>query len=130
MVMRLLRGRKGVAMEADLTTAGQLGFDLDNASGSRRPVADLIDLVGARGIDVAWVERTGGRSDEDVAVLALCTAEMKMREAPDDAVAGIAKAGTAAVEGPMSGPTSLTRLQGIAEPTKVLKLYSQSTCQW
>src|SRR6266481_5112224 len=85
-------------MEADATTAGQLSFDLI-ASQVRGIVADLIDLVGAWSLDFARVEWAGDGRDEDVAILALRAAEVKMREAEDDAVAGITKPGTTAIEG-------------------------------
>jgi len=85
-------------MKADATAAGQFGFDLI-AGQLRGIVANLVDLVSAWSLDVAWVERAGDGSDEDVTVLALRAAEVEMREAEDDAVAGIAKAGAATVEG-------------------------------
>src|SRR5258708_38188775 len=85
-------------MKADATAAGQFGFHLI-AGEFRSVVANLIDLVGAWSLDVVRVEWTGGGSDEDVAVFALCTAEVEMRETENNAVAGITKAGTMAVEG-------------------------------
>ena len=97
-------------MKADATAAGQLGFDLI-AGEIRGVVADLIDLVGARSFDVVQVERAGDGSDEDVAIFALRAAEVEMREAEDDAVAGVAEAGAAAVEGLHVG-TDLDEAEG------------------
>ena len=96
-VVRLLRGGKGVAVKADATTTGQLRF-YPIASEIRGVVANLIDLVGARSFDVGRVKRAGDGSDENVSILALCAAEVKMREAEDDAVAGITKPRAAAIE--------------------------------
>src|SRR6202022_2070978 len=96
--VRLLRGGKGVAMKADTTAAGQLRFYLI-ASEIRGVVGNLIDLIGAWSLDVARVERAADRSDEDVSVLALRAAEVEMREAEDDAVAGITEPGAASIEG-------------------------------
>ena len=108
--VRLLRGGKGVAVEADATAAGQLGFYLI-ASEVRGVVADLGDLVGAWSLDVVQVEGPGDGSDEDVAVLALRAAEVEMREAKNHAVAGITKAGAAAIEGLHVG-TDLDQAEG------------------
>src|SRR5437763_110279 len=63
--VRLLRGRKGVAMKSDSTAAGYLGFDLITAK-LRSVVADLVDLIRTRRFDVAGIERTSDRSDEYV----------------------------------------------------------------
>jgi hypothetical protein len=75
--VRLLRGRKGVAVKTDATAAGQFGFHLI-VTKFRSIVANLVDLVGALRLDVAWVERAGDGSDEDVAVLSLRAAEVEM----------------------------------------------------
>ncbi len=85
-------------MEADAAAAGELGFNFVTGE-VRGVVADLVDLVRARSFDVVEVEGAGDGSDEDVAVFALRAAEVEVREAEDDSVAGVAEAGAAAVEG-------------------------------
>src|ERR1700758_5403341 len=96
--MGLLRGRKSVAVEADATAAGQLGLYLI-AGEVCGVVPDLGDLVGAWSFNVLQVQGTSDGRDEDIAVLALCAAKVKMRKAKNHAVAGITKPGAAAIEG-------------------------------
>src|ERR1700730_2880651 len=96
--MRLLRCGKGVAVKADATAAGQLCFHLI-ASKIRCVVPDLGDLAGARSLDVFQIERTGNRSDKNVAIFTLRAAEVKMRKAKNHTVAGVTKSGTATIEG-------------------------------
>src|ERR1700730_8577055 len=96
--MRLLRCGKGVAVKADATAAGHLCFHLITSK-IRCVVADLCDLAGARSLDVVQVERTGNRSDKDVAVFPLRTAEVEMRKAENHTVTGGTESGAATVEG-------------------------------
>src|ERR1700733_3673564 len=93
-----LRGREGIAVKSYSAAAGKFGFDVV-AVELRGVVADMIDLVGAWGFDVAEIERAGDGGDQDVAVLALGSAEMQMREAKNDTAARIAESGAAAIEG-------------------------------
>ena len=85
-------------MKADATAAGQ--FSLHVIPREMRGVeANLGDLVGARRLDVTEIEWAGYRSDQDIAVLALGTAEVQMRESEDLTVAGVAETGRALIEG-------------------------------
>src|ERR1700722_15911028 len=85
-------------MEADSTAAGELCSDVI-ATESCGVVADVIDFICPRRLDVAQVERTGDRSDKNVAVLALCSAQMQMREAENHATARVTEAGAPPIEG-------------------------------
>jgi hypothetical protein len=85
-------------MEAYAAGAGEFGAHLITRK-LRAIVPDLSDFVGAWCLDIGQIERAGDWGDEDVAVLALRSAEVQMRKAENVAKAGITKARAAIIEG-------------------------------
>ena len=95
--MRLLRGGKRVTMKTDAARGSQLRADIV-ARKRRGVVARMVYLVDAGRLDVREIEWSGHRSDENIAILAGSSTEVKMAEAQNAAAAHVAKAGGPAIE--------------------------------
>jgi hypothetical protein len=101
--VRMLRSRKSIAVETHAPAAGEFRLDVVTRK-VRAIIADAIDLIRARTLDVIQIERSGHGHNENVAVLALRAAEMEMGKAEDDSITGVAKAGFAPIKGLHIGP--------------------------
>jgi hypothetical protein len=95
--MRLLSGGKRVTMKTDAARGSQLRADLVSRK-CRGIVARMVHLFDAGRFDVREVEWTGYGSDEDIAILAGGSTEVKMTEAQNAAAAEVAKARGPAIE--------------------------------